>query len=250
MIFRLITLSQFILFFSIQSVFCQEETLTESKERIERAPIKNDQTFVFKFDPTRTVLFEGKISDHSRSVVSELGLGFEKKTGNRFSFELELGATRFDYAFEPIGAKDIPDDDYYQTLHYNIESKVGGYSSLAFRCYPLTSALRGFYISPKFRYRLLMNEVIPRVSDLPDSRTESHKEFFYMLNIGYQIWLSNHYSFDFYVGAGMRSKIDNFQHCYWSYNPKTDSSILNWVSSSEKSILPNIHLGIKIGFGK
>lgn len=237
-------------FFTFNSAFSQDDTFIDTKGQPERLSIKNDQTFVIKFDPSRTMLFEGKISDHTRSFVSELGLGLEKKVGERYSFELELGATLYDYAFEPIGAKDIPDDDYYQTLHYDIESKLGVYSSLAFRFYPLTSALRGFYISPKFRYRLLMNEVIPRVSDQPDSRTESHIEFFYMLNIGYQIWIADHYSIDFYVGAGMRSKIDKFHQCYWSYNSQTDSSILNWVSRSEKSLLPNINLGVKIGFGK
>lgn len=233
---------------SFNLVFCQDDELSQSTKAI-KAPIKEDQTYIIKFDPTRTILWEGKIRNHTRSVVSELGLGFEKKIGTHSSIELEAGTTRYDYAFEPLGARDIPDDDYYQTLHYNVASKLGFYTSLAYRYYPVKQALRGIYVSPKFRYRLLKNEVTPKVSDIVDSREESHKEFFYMINIGYETWLSDNYSLDFYFGIGMRSRIDNFNHCYWSYNSKTDSSTLNWISNSKKEIVPNINIGVKIGFG-
>lgn len=248
MIYKFITLSNLIVFCSSNLVFSQDDVISQNTKPV-KAPIKEDQTYIIKFDPTRIILWEGKISNHTRSVVSELGLGLEKKIGTHSSFEFELGATRYDYAFEPVGARDVPDDDYYQTLHYNVASKLGFYSSLAYRYYPIKQALRGVYVSPKFRYRLLKDEVTPKVSDIVDSREESHKEFFYMINLGYETWLSDNYSLDFYIGVGMRSKISNFNHCYWSYNSKTNSSTLNWISSSTKEILPNINLGVKIGFG-
>ena len=241
-----------ILLITSDFIFGQTALKSDSLTNSENVKDPNgEHNFIIKVDPTRFFLIEGQTRNHSRSKINEFGLSLEQRiTGTKSSIEFDFGATLYDYAYQPVSFKENDaDDEYYFNLNYSVKSQVGFYSGLGYRYYT-KSALRGLYFSPKFKYRILKDEIYPTVSPSYESRDESRNEFLFTFNIGFQSWSTKNITFDVYIGGGYKYQVANYYTCYWSYNQANNSSILNWIGGTKNLGSAMINLGLKVGFGK
>ncbi len=217
------------------SIFAQEEIVIIDRSKVRRnAPRdikKNENTQVYKFAPLS--LFDGEIL-----------FGYERQLTAKGSFDVELGPTiskvsvgipgHFGNSFEPVAGE---------------TSGVGLVLGVAYRYYPLdeTEALNRFYVSPQFRYKVYNHTVQDYSGFIPDvvKGNESMANFFF--NFGYQAWLSETFSMDFYFGVGIG------QYTSRDYYPETffdgNDWDYRWIEENRSGARYVFNAGVKLGIG-
>ncbi|MCH2224011.1 MAG: DUF3575 domain-containing protein [Crocinitomicaceae bacterium] len=171
--------------------FGQREIIVIDKEsrKKSRAPreIKtNSSTSAIKFSPLQM-------------LAGEINFGYERMINQKSSFEIELGPTISEIGFGSV------DNHYFNTTPYaQYDGKLGFFGSVAYRYYPLdeTEALNRFYISPVLKYKI-MNRVANDPSGNLSNQNASETNFNFTFNMGYQLWVSKSFAFDFFAGLGI-----------------------------------------------
>ena len=213
-----------------QQVIIVDRSSSRSRTEAERMPRRMvEHMNVFKFDPIRM-------------AIGEINFSYERVLEDPISLEIELGPT-----FSNLGRNRFFID---QNTQYTRNSAVGVVSSVAVKFYPLDGrpALNQLYISPKFKYRRY-NELIQggETSALTDIKGFTNESIF-TFNFGYQQWLANRFSFDYYFGVGIGS--------YSSTSYQANSEFINnewqevWLEQNEKFTRFVATIGMKVGIGK
>ncbi len=193
-----------------------------------RALIEN--TSVLKFSPLQL-------------SVGEINFGWERKIDNIKSIELEFGPT-----LSKIGL--TVNNNKYQLYNdtfpaRNESSKLGFFGSVGLRFYPLEKglALNNFYVSPVLKYRVKNIGYSDISSSLPD-RKGSEIDFNFSFNFGYQKWLTQNFSLDFFGGLGLAQETHREFEIInaTSTNPE-------WRTISYSGVRFLITAGIKVGIG-
>ncbi len=217
------------------SAFAQEEIIIidRSKTRIktERDIKKNENDQVIKFAPLS--MFDGEIL-----------FGYERQLTAKGSFDVELGPTISKISFGVPGH-----------VGNSFEPSVGESGGLgvvlgvAYRYYPLdeTEALNRFYVSPQFRYKLYTHSVQDYSGFVPGVQRGNETMANFFFNFGYQSWLSETFSMDFYFGIGIGNYSSRdyyaenfFNGTEWEYQWREE------VRSGPRYVL---NAGIKVGIG-
>jgi hypothetical protein len=184
---------------------------------------------VFKFDPLRM-------------SIGEINFAYERVLDDPMSLEVELGPT----------VSNLGRNRFFvtQSSQYEKNSAMGVFTSIAFKFYPLDGrpALNQLYISPKFKYRRY-NELIEggSTSTLESIRGFTNESIF-TFNFGYQQWLADRFSFDYYFGIGIGS--------YASTTYQASSEFINnewqesWLKQDDKYTRFVATIGMKVGIGK
>lgn len=189
-----------------------------------------DLNQVFKFDPFRM-------------AIGEINFAYERVIDQQSSVEIELGPTVSNLGKNRFGVTNNG------TSQYKTNSEMGVFASAAYRFYPLDGrpALNQLYISPKFKYRLY-NESMEGINGSSLASVKGNtQESIFTFNFGYQQWLAERFSFDYYVGIGIGS-----------YNRKSYYGTSEYVGTEWKEVwMPRndryTHfvgtIGLKVGIG-
>ena len=197
-----------------------------------------DHKHVFKFDPIRM-------------AIGEVNFAYERRIDEQSTLEVELGPT-----VSNLGRMRF--DQGGMNVYFSRQSNMGVLASLAYRFYPLDGrpAFNQLYISPKFKYRRYnetlhaednMNTGMP--STLSDTKGFTNEAIF-TFNFGYQQWLAQRFSFDYYIGFGLASYSSK------SYTPDTgfDGNTGQWTEVWRPQTVNYARfvgtIGIKVGIGK
>ncbi|ATL46380.1 hypothetical protein COR50_03885 [Chitinophaga caeni] len=179
------------------------------------------------------------------TLINELDLYWEQELSNKFS--LEFGAT-FIYSDYPdyllskridIGQKkpDISTDQFVEGLGFG--ARVG------FRWYLFalngSQHASGTYFQPSLLYKRVYYPATDFDFNDEVFKNKAHKDVY-----GLQFLIGRQFTrqkvvFDPYLGVGIRGKV----YHYANYNVEND--VLNLDKGHMVSILPSVHLGIKIG---
>jgi hypothetical protein len=128
-------------------------------------------------------------------------------------------------------------------------SGMGIVLGAAYRYYPLdeTEALNRFYFSPQFRYKLYTHSVqdYSNFVDGVQRGNETMANFFF--NFGYQTWLSETASLDFYFGMGIGNYTSRDYRLESFYNG-TDWEY-EWREETLSGARYVLNAGIKVGIG-
>ncbi|MDB2657032.1 hypothetical protein N9Y60_03135 [Crocinitomicaceae bacterium] len=217
------------------SAFAQEEIIIidRSKARIktERDFKKNQNTQVVKYAPLS--LFDGEIL-----------FGYERQLTAKGSFDVELGPTISKISFGVPGH-----------VGNSFEPSVGETTGMglvlgaAYRYYPLdeTEALNRFYISPQFRYKIYTHSVQDYSEFVSGVQRGNETMANFFFNFGYQSWLSETFSLDFYFGIGIGNYSSRdyyaenfFNGTEWEYQ---------WREETRSGARYVLNAGIKVGIG-
>lgn len=218
--------------------FGQEEIIIIDKyqnkiDRKEKAIVYNNNSTVLKFAPLNM-------------LAGEFNFGFEKQLSKNASIDFELGPT-----LSKIGLFVNSDGSSSGGADpgVNEHSGLGFLVTVGYRFYPstVTEALNRFYVSPIIKYKVY-NHTIEDVSGILSNESGSNTSLNFSFNFGYQKWLSELFSLDFYagIGIGYQSKVE--------YVPT--STIVNnefeysWDKKSNSGARFIFNLGIKVGFGQ
>ncbi len=186
---------------------------------------------VFKFDPFRM-------------AIGEINFSYERVIDQQSSFEIELGPTVSNLGRNRFG---ITNNGSSQ---YRTNSELGVFASAAYRFYPLDGrpALNQLYISPKFKYRRY-NESMEGVNGSTlGSIKGSTDESIFTFNFGYQQWLAQRFSFDYYLGIGIGSYNSKSYSATSEYNGTEWKEV--WVPQNERYTRFVATIGLKVGIGK
>lgn len=214
-----------------QIVIIERNQNTKKKtvnDNMPRRLVDHDQ--VFKFDPFRM-------------VIGEVNFAYERVIGEQSSLEVELGPTvsnlgRFRFGVGNSGSQ------------YRINSEMGVFVSGAYRFYPLDGrpALNQLYISPKFKYRRY-NESMEGMSPSTLGAIKGHSdESIFTFNFGYQQWLADRFSFDYYFGIGLGSYRSSSYTAMSQYVGSEWQEV--WVPQNERYTRFVATIGVKVGIGK
>ncbi len=223
------------------STFAQEEIIIIDKSELkgykrqkpEREIKLNDNTRVIKFAPLS--MFAG-----------EINFGFERQLSIKGSLDLEFGPT-----ISEIGLGDV-DNHYWNSLGLNTqrESGLGFLLGASYRYYPLdeTEALNRFYVAPVLKYRLY-NFRVSEISGLLDDLEGSEQQLNFYFNFGYQLWVSNSFSLDFYTGMGIgyQEIFDGYATTQWNDVTQQNENI--WVTDLSSGARYVFNMGLKVGIG-
>jgi hypothetical protein len=189
---------------------------------------------VFKMDPIRM-------------SIGEINFSYERKVDEKLSLEFEFGPTvsnlgvgRFsDIIFNPGG------------IEYKENSRMGGFGSVALRFYPLDDRLvfNQLYVSPKFKFRRY-NE---QFEVMPPSNLGTQNGFLnesvFTFNVGYQQWLAQNFSFDYYVGFGIAGAREMTYMPTSLYDGNTNTWVETWEKRDNSYSRFVMTIGLKIGIG-
>ncbi|PWL27730.1 MAG: hypothetical protein DCO96_10525 [Fluviicola sp. XM-24bin1] len=217
------------------SIFAQDEIIIidRSKARIkaQREIKNNENTQVYKFSPLS--LFDGEIL-----------FGYERQLTSKGSFDVELGPTLSKISF---GIPGHYGNSFEPSLGQT--SAMGFVAGVAYRYYPLdgSESLNRFYVSPQFRYKIY-NHTVEDYSGFMDGTqrgNETMANFFF--NFGYQSWLSETFSLDFYFGMG----IGNYssRDYYWENFFNGNDWEFRWIEQRTSGARYVLNAGIKVGIG-
>jgi hypothetical protein len=213
----------------------QEEVIiidrSKSRLKTEREIRKIENIQVYKFAPLS--MLDGEIL-----------FGYERQLTAKGSFDVELGPTISQIGFGVNGH-----------IGNSFEPEVGAQSGLgivlgaAYRYYPLeeTEALNRFYVSPQFRYKLYNHTVQDYSGFISDVARGNEAMANFFFNVGYQTWMSNTFSLDFYfgVGIGHYSSRDYYAESIFNGND-WEYRWQETVSSGARYVL---NAGVKVGIG-
>jgi len=185
---------------------------------------------VFKFDPLRM-------------LSGEINFAYERRVGDKSSFEVELGPT-----VSQLGGFQFGTNHSYGGY---ASSRMGMFGSIGFRYYPLDDrvAFNGFYVSPKYTYKNYnVNYSIPNDATAPTVDGYDNMSNF-TFNVGIQTWVAKNFSIDYYAGVG----IGNYKSMYVNYLTVYDPNTQTYVTQANKETSNDfryvVTLGLKIGIG-
>ena len=196
-----------------------------TEERLPRRMVDLNQ--VFKFDPIRM-------------AIGEINFAYERVVGQQTSIEFELGPT-----VSNLGGNRVFTDNMggAPVTRY---SEIGCFGSFAFKFYPLDGrpALNQLYVSPKFKYRRY-NETVE--STTIGSNKGYSNESIFTFNFGYQQWLAQRFSFDYYIGFGLKSERGVERYATTEIVGGEWSEV--WRDQTLRSTRFVATIGIKVGIG-
>jgi hypothetical protein len=199
-----------------------------------RALIEN--TSVLKFSPLQL-------------SVGEINFGWERKIDNIKSIELEFGPTLSKIGFTVNNNNNLYSYDSIPSPKES--SKLGFFGSVGMRFYPLEKGLvlNNFYVSPVLKYRVKNICYSDASSILPD-RTGSEIDFNFSFNFGYQKWLTQNFSLDFFGGMGLaQESYRKFKTEYTGQPDPNTGYYYNWKLNSYSGVRFLLTAGIKVGIG-
>ena len=228
--------SLLLLFFIGITSFAQEEIIIidrgkNKREKRSSEPRLIENTGAVKFSPLQM-------------FVGEINFGYERQLSAKSSFEVELGPTISEIRFGQVNTHVVP---WGQPTAIQ-ESEVGFHGSIAYRHYPLdqTEALNRFYVSPIMKYRLY-NFGVSDPSNMLPRMSGNDNQMIFLFNFGYQLWASNSFGFDFFLGMGIGTQ------AYKTYYP--ESEFVNndwqytWVESFDSGARYYFSGGLKVAIG-
>ena len=219
--------------------FGQEEIIIidkyqNKKDRKEKAIVYNDNTSVFKFAPLNM-------------LVGEINFGYEKQLSKNTSVDFEFGPTLSKISL-------FLESDHFGILSAPAKyerSGLGFLAAIGYRFYPSTDteALNRFYVSPIFKYKVY-NHAIEDVSGILSNQKGTNTSFNFLFNFGYQMWVSELFSLDFYTGLGLGYQSIVDYNPLSIYNSNTFDYEYSWEEDSFSGARYVFSLGIKVGFGQ
>jgi hypothetical protein len=202
------------------------------KEPKENKLVDNEQ--VIKFSPLQM-------------VMGEINLGYEKRINEMSSIEFEFGPT-----FSEVGfvVSDVHGTDPWGGIQ-NKSTRMGVFGSVGYRFYPMdnTMVLNRFYVSPVFKYRLY-NNFVNDYSNVLDPAKGSINQGIFTFNFGYQKWLSDHFSLDFFGGLGLAFEQHRDYQMINVYDDVTGLYHSSWDEHNYSGVRFAFTGGIKVGIGQ
>lgn len=222
------------------SVFGQEEKIIvidrgsgkTQKQKKERDLVNNNT--VLKFSPLQM-------------LVGEINFGFEKKIDEISSVEFEFGPTLSNIEFS------VEENHYYDPFGNGGSTETAGlglFASAAYRFYPMDNSkvLNGLYVSPVLKYRL-MNFGVHDYSDVLENTKGSENDIYFTFNFGFQRWLSESFSLDFFAGIGLGYESHLHYRATSVYDGNTGLYNYDWEKDAYNGVRFVFTGGIKIGIG-
>lgn len=223
-----------VLFTYCSAYFAQEEgkvVYVRMDKPKENKPARMvDLENVFKFDPLRM-------------LSGEINFAYERRVGDKSSFEVELGPTVSELGGFQYGAS-------HSYGGYS-NSRMGMFGSLAFRYYPLDDrlAFNGLYVSPKYSFKHYnVNYSIPDDPTTP-SVDGYNKASQFTFNVGIQTWVAKNFSIDYYAGIGIGNYQSLFVNYLSVYDPNTQQYVMTANEETTNDFRYVFTLGIKLGIG-
>ncbi len=232
-------LTTIVALFGVLSVFSQDEYIViekSKKPRKEKTIRFNNNIGEIKFTPTQL-------------VVGEINFSYERRVSDKTSIELSAGPTISNIS---VGSRDFY---YYQDPFYGggyayQTTGVGAFVELGYRFYPLdkTEALNRFYLSPVLKYRLKNFGVKDGAGILQD-RIGKDEVVSFAFNVGYQLWMSEKFSMDFFTGLGIGYQKNKDYSIGTYYEPNIQDYVNYWNDISASYARYVFNFGFKVGIG-
>jgi ribosomal protein L30E len=226
----------------IQTVKAQDERIViidknAGKEYIKTKKTKNlvENTSVLKFSPMQM-------------AIGEINFGYERKVSDYTSLDFEFGPTLSNVGLSIQGNHNVYIDPVYG---YSQETTgLGGFISVGYRFYPLDNGmvLNGFYVSPVVKYRR-MNFGITDYSNMLDDTRGNENDLHFTFNFGFQKWISNRFSLDFYGGMGLSYETHTTYNVSTNYDDVTGTYLYSWNKNAYNGVRFILTGGVKVGFG-
>jgi len=181
-------------------------------------------------------------------IAGEIAFGYERKIDELSSVEFEFGPT-----LSNIGLS-VSNNHYYFDPYYGPNAQetsgVGFFVSAAYRFYPLDNGLvlNGFYVSPVVKYRLMNFDVEDFSGTLP-AQNGNENHMYFTFNFGFQKWLSERFSIDYYAGIGLGYEDHLHYRVLNEYNSTTGLYEYSWEKNAYHGVRFVVTGGIKIGIG-
>jgi len=220
--------------------YAQEEIIIIDRSRTKKTVNDNmprrmvEHKQVFKFDPLRM-------------SIGEINFAYEYALNEYSSVEVELGPT-----VSNLGSNRFT--DFIGTGSSREISQLGVFASAAFRFYPLDDRLvfNQLYISPKIKFRQYneATEYVSNINATSEMRDGSSAETIFTFNFGYQQWLADRFSFDYYFGVGIGGYRGTSYSAFEEYNGNTNSYSVVWQENKESFARFVATIGIKVGIGQ
>lgn len=179
--------------------------------------------------------------DPIRMMAGEIGFSYERVVKEKLSIEIGVGPTLSGLGFTRFF-------DFTETTSTN--SRFGFLGEIGLRYYPLNdmSALNKLYVMPSIKFRQFNVEYNANGIDLPNT-TGYQNDLSYNFNIGFQQWLSDGFSFDYYIGFGLGMRYTQSFYASEDYNPDTQMFEPRWIGTYDQLPRLNFNLGLKVGLG-
>ncbi len=193
--------------------------------------------FAVKFTPTQLML-------------GDFILGFEARTGNKSSIDINVGPTFGGFGFAPllmIRGADISSD------YFSVKSKVGASFSVGYRYYAVPSKTRGdlngLYLNPTLQFKSLKG-VAEKNSPYGDTEsTYKMTQFSGAIYVGYQFAYNNGFVLDVFMASGVALKKYESNKPYQILSEDGQSIELLNYKLSAKRLTPHFNIGVRLGFG-
>lgn len=228
-------------FLTLNYAVAQDEYVLIEKSKIprkEKKPIRfNDNTSEIKFSPTQI-------------LAGEINFSYEKKISPNSSFEIGAGPTLSNITLGSNRDYYYYYDPYYGGGYAYQTSGVGLFVELGYRFYPLdkTEALNRLYFSPILKYRI-KNYGLSDASNILEDRQGKEEVASFAFNTGYQLWMSDRFSMDFFTGLGVGYQMDKDYRIGSYYDVNTQSYVNQWENNSGSFARYVINFGFKVGIG-
>lgn len=245
---RIIWMSICFCSFHTASVFAQDREVVIIERNSNSSARKSSEpkrlvnhTEVFKFDPLRM-------------AIGEINFAYEGRINDQTSFEVELGPT-----VSNLGRNRFVVYDGNSSA-FGRQPGMGVFASAAYRFYPLDDrpVFNQLYVSPKFKYRRY-NEIIdasvysgngtPPVGNVLEDKRGYTNEAIFTFNFGYQQWLANRFSFDYYFGVGIGSYYSATFRPMSVYDGGTGAWLNTWEKIETRNARFVATIGLKVGIG-
>lgn len=220
---RTILLTSVVLFFGL-SLNAQDEN--------QRGPRQIENKFAFKFTPTQL-------------IMGELNLSTEFRIARKMSLDIDLGPTISQIG---LGGRALEDFDNGQENLIR-EGSFGYFGALGVRYYPFekTSALTRFYLHPQLKYRVY-NTLVSEETEAWDQINFSNTQYKFLFNVGWQLWTTKSFGFDFYLGGGIGYRQLEMGTPMLTY--ENNEFQYNWEVELQNRPQLLMNAGIKLAFGK
>lgn len=190
-------------------------------------------------------------------VVGEFNFTYEQRVAKKISLELEVGPTMSQFGLG-FGNQKIWQGNSglglfnFHSISADASSGIGVLAGIAPRIYPTASnySMKGFYISPLFKYRLFNYSVKDNLGILGNEKA-SISQLFFRFNMGIQFWPKDaNFIIDMYFGVGMSTYNIRGNEIDFSGNYDVNGNPIQiWHSYSDNGVRFNAVTGVRFGFG-
>lgn len=181
-------------------------------------------------------------------IMGELNLSVEFKTSKRTSMDIDFGPTLSQVGFGGMTWEDYDPDQPSTTYDLYKDGSVGYFGALGFRYYPLTKtqSLNRLYIQPQVKYRVYRT-IVGEESGLWNEVISTNTQYKFLFNLGYVLWASQNFGFEFYTGAGLGYReVQKYQ----PYTVTNGSDIsYEWWQGVDREPQILLNFGIKVLIG-